>query len=272
MDTARFDVGKIACWRLIHGRARGSTAWMFPDVPAAERSTRMAPYLDGTGTFEFVSSSMLVDVAGELVLLDTSLPAPRPGGRSSIVRHLDELGVHPDDIGTVIVTHAHPDHVGGLARHGDPVFGRARHVIDRRELAYWTETDNGGIEAESLSPLLQAGLFEVVDGEHGVLPGLTVVPTPGHTPGHLAVAIDSGGEVAIYVGDVLAHEVNLVEPGWNHFSDMAPLDAARSRRALVAQMTARGAIAVGSHLTAAVDVAEYVSLPSSRRPGDRPHV
>lgn len=250
MHHETFRVGDIECRWFVHSRGRGTPAWMFPDVPDEPLARRMRPHLDGSGGFEYVSSSLLVRVGDQIALLDTSLPAAPGEERSPIDRALDAAGIAPADVGTVVVSHGHLDHVGGLVRAGRPVFGRARHLIARAELEHWTSDARAGEPTASiLRTVAAAGLVEPIDGEREVLGGVRLLPTPGHTPGHLAVAVASRGETALYVGDVLAHAVNAAEPGWNHFSDLLPGPAARSRRALVERAARDGAVVIASHLT-----------------------
>lgn len=250
MHTETFWVGELECLVLVHARGRGSPSWMFPDVPEERLAQRMGRYLDGIGRFAYVSASLMIRVGRDIALLDTGHSARAAGEPSSIERHLAAIGVRPSEIGTVLISHGHLDHIGGLVGSHGPVFDRARHFIDGRELEYWTSGEHAtGDAASLLRPVVDAGLVDEVGGEQEVLPGVKLLPTPGHTPGHVAVAITSRDEAALYVGDVLAHEVNVPEPGWNHFSDMFPGPAARSRQGLVEWAARHRALAVGSHLT-----------------------
>lgn len=249
-DAEHFSVGAIECRRFVHARGRGTPTWMFPAVDPEPLAQRITDYLDGDGSFAFVYSSLLVQVGRHLALLDTGPPPPAGGERSSLRRSLAALGIRPSDIATVVLSHGHLDHLGGVLEGGEPAYGRARHLVGGAELEHWTEGAHAGGEAAALlGPLLEHGLVDPVDGEQEVLPGVRLLPTPGHTPGHLAVALTSGGEHAIYVGDSLAHEINVAEPDWSHFSDLLPQRAARSRRQLVERAARDGAVVVGSHLS-----------------------
>lgn len=251
VEIETFRIGGIECSVVVHHGGRGTPAWMFPDVPARRRDQLMAPYLDAAGRFEFVYASMLLRTGdGRTTLLDTGSPPSSAGSVPPIGEVLASVGVHPTEIDTVVLSHGHLDHIGGLTTAGQPSFPAASHVIHERELEYWTTgREAGGEAAGRLRAIVDAGLLDTVDGEREVSPGLRLLPTPGHTPGHLAVAIASGGAHALYVGDALAHEVNVAEPGWNHFSDMVAGPAIRSRRRLVARAASDGAIIIGSHMT-----------------------
>ncbi|NNE11626.1 MAG: MBL fold metallo-hydrolase [Ilumatobacter sp.] len=244
-----FRVGAIECRRLVYGNGRGAPAWMFPDVPAPLLHDRFGPYVDRGGHFEYVYSSLVVSSGSALLLVDASSPAPGPAEPSGLDQALSALGVAASDVDTVVLTHGHLDHLGGLVRAGRPVFGAARHVIGADEFGFWTAGDGaGGPTASMLDTITRQAQVELAADEREVVPGVRVLPTPGHTPGHLAVELASQGEMAFHVGDVLAHEVNVAEPDWNHFSDMDPARAAASRRRLVARAADARAIVVGSHM------------------------
>ncbi len=232
-----FRVGAMECRVVEHGRGQGTPEWMFPAIPATALAAAMAPHLDAEGRFEFVYSSLVVRARERLVVIDSGLsPGPL----------LVALDARPDEVSTVVISHGHPDHVGGLTRSGRPTFPNARHVIAPAELEHWNRTSSEA--GTALRVVEQAGQLEPVDGERDVVPGVRVLPAPGHTPGHLAVALSSQGERALYVGDALEHEVNVANPDWNHFSDMLPGLAARSRRRLVERAARDGAAIIASHL------------------------
>lgn len=250
MEIESFRVGGIECKVFVHGKGRGAPHWMFPDIPSEPRSQRMGPYLNEQGEFEFAYSSLLVKSGAEIALLDTSHPIAPGARRSSTDQALADSGLAPSDVDVVVVSHGHLDHVGALTTNGHPSYHRARHYIHEEELLFWTSGDQAdGATAAQLRPVVEAGLVQTVEGEREVLPGVRLLPTPGHTPGHLSVVIRSGRDRALYVGDALAHEVNVGEPDWNHFSDMSGDAAARSRRQLVARAAREGAMIVGSHMT-----------------------
>ncbi len=132
---------------------------------------------------------------------------------------LREAGIEPESIDLVVLSHLHFDHVGGATvRQGSaivPVFPRARHFVQKRE---WQaamaphERNRASYLAENLGPLREAGLVELVDGEAQIAPGVRVLPTPGHTPGHQSVLIDGGGQHALFLGDVVPTSVHVRLP------------------------------------------------------------
>jgi glyoxylase-like metal-dependent hydrolase (beta-lactamase superfamily II) len=171
---------------------------------------------------------LLVEIGGRRVLVETGNGdkfSPRLkeiygiDHDRSIEGALREIGVEPESIDVVVMTHLHFDHSGGTTRRrGDevePVFARARHVVQEAELAAARgahERNRASYLAENFEPLVAAGLLHPVRGEAEVVPGVRVIPTPGHTPGHQSVVIDGGGEVAIFLGDVVPTSVHVRLP------------------------------------------------------------
>jgi glyoxylase-like metal-dependent hydrolase (beta-lactamase superfamily II) len=176
----------------------------------------------------YATNCLLVDIGGKRVLVETGNGDKFPARDKevygidhdrSIVDALRELGVEPASIDVVVMTHLHFDHSGGATRRdGDavvPVFPRARHVVQARELdaaLHPHERNRASYLAENIEPLRAAGLLETVDGEVELVPGVRVMPTPGHTPGHQSVLIDGGGDKALFLGDVVPTSVHIPLP------------------------------------------------------------
>lgn len=236
MHRESFWVGGMECRVVMHGAGRGSPDWLFPDVAPAELRNAMAPFVDADGQFGFTYSSLAVRTGGRVVLLDTGFTEEGAGGVARLDEALRSMGVAADDVDAVVISHGHLDHIGGLTvdRGGIrlPAFGAARHFVHQHEFDHWTgrPPPDDGAAAAQLRPLAEADRLELITGEIEIAPGVRLLPTPGHTPGHLSVALTSNGHGALYVGDALAHEVNVANSDWNHFSDLLPGPAIRSRR------------------------------------------
>ncbi len=147
-----------------------------------------------------------------------------------VLDSLAALGVRPEDVDLVVMTHLHWDHAGGLTRYGGqrtivPTFPNARCVIGRDE---WDDALGQSPELETayplqnLTPLADAGLVDLIDGDEEIVPGLRARPTGGHTRGHLAFSFTSAGQTAFFIGDVCATTLHL-HPMWNLSYDTYPL-------------------------------------------------
>jgi glyoxylase-like metal-dependent hydrolase (beta-lactamase superfamily II) len=184
---------------------------------------------DADNRCSYSTQCLLVEGHGRRVLVETGNGdkfSPREKERygidhdRSIEHNLRGIGVEPESIDHVIMTHLHFDHSGGTTRsvaggHA-PVFARARHVIQRREWHDAThphERNRASYLEENLRPIEAAGLLDLVEGEAEVAPGIRVLPTPGHTAGHQSVVLSDGhGQHVIFFGDVIPTEVHLRLP------------------------------------------------------------
>jgi glyoxylase-like metal-dependent hydrolase (beta-lactamase superfamily II) len=172
--------------------------------------------------------------------------APVPG---RLVDALGEVGIGVGDVDTVVLTHLHEDHCGGVVDgSGSPIFANARHVVQAAEIAALQADSDRTIWSYAVEPLLAAGLLDVVDGRVGPGPGISLLPTPGHTVGHQSVVVTDGEDEVIVTGDVLVHAVQLANPDVAYRSESDQSAAADTRRRLFADARARGAWLATSHL------------------------
>jgi glyoxylase-like metal-dependent hydrolase (beta-lactamase superfamily II) len=203
---------------------------------------------------------LMVHTGDHRVLVDTGAGGSIPA-TGLLVPNLHAVGIAPDDIDTVILTHGHTDHLGGnVDDEGCPAFPNARYVMWKDEWEFWTadEPDLSSlpfpepvirrlitVAHDNLRPLRQR--FDLVDHETEVVPGVHILATPGHTPGHVAVAISSRGEELLVVSDAMLHPIHLEQPGWYAAVDLAPEQALASRRRLLERAVATKALVHAFH-------------------------
>jgi len=174
--------------------------------------------------------------------------------RTRFLEDLRAAGVAPEAVDVVICTHLHVDHVGWNTRLADgrwvPTFPRARYLFARREWEHWTSEEEDGtkrILADSVAPVLDAGLAELVEMDHRVSDGIWLEPTPGHTPGHVSVRLHADGADAVITGDLMHHPVQVAEPAWQSAFDTDPAQARATRRAFCARYADRPVDVLGTH-------------------------
>lgn len=186
---------------------------------------------------------LLRDRRGRTALVDAGIGtagspaeswAPTPG---RLREELAGAGVAPEDVDVVILTHLHSDHAGGVTENGRPVFSGARHIVQRADLE-WVPPS---MREHVVTPL--GDRLEAVDGEAEILPGIHVLPAPGHTPGHQIVR---AGEVAV-TGDLVLHPVQLADPSIRYVYDEDPDRAAATRAELLARLRAERAVLATAH-------------------------
>jgi glyoxylase-like metal-dependent hydrolase (beta-lactamase superfamily II) len=156
------------------------------------------------------------------------------------MRALAAAGLSVDDIDFVMCTHLHTDHVGWNTRRDNglwvPTFPKARYVFAQREYDYWM-AQNAKAEvpafADSVLPVVEAKRADIVNDEFAIGDHVRLLPTPGHTPGHVAVAVGKGRDDAVFSGDLMHSPLQLAYPGLSPKFDVDPAQAAVTRRAFL---------------------------------------
>lgn len=232
---------------------------MFFTSTKASQWEAYSDLLDDDGNITLNLGSWLVISQGTTILVDSGI-----GGRPIQMMPLQETpalpdvmreaGVSPDEVDIVAFTHLHFDHTGWNTTDVNgapkPLFPSARHIIQQTEWDYWTGSDElkqaAGYD-NVLAPIVEAGLADFVEGEHVLTSEVVTIPTPGHTPGHVSFAVNSGGESAYLIGDAAHHMVQLTETDWCPSADVDSGASTVSRGALFDRIEAENALIASGH-------------------------
>ncbi|MBI2777304.1 MAG: MBL fold metallo-hydrolase [Chloroflexi bacterium] len=258
----RLAIGATEVHRVRDGTDRVPPDMILAGAPPDELATAVIGHADAEGMLPVAYDSLLIHSGGRVVLVDAGLGelSESEGAGGKLASGLASLGIAPEDVDVVVISHGHADHIGGLIRtSGDvrvPVYGRATHWFWRDEWTFWTsETVLASMPVDlaeparaCLPPLADADLVELADAEQEVAPGIVVIPAPGHTPGHVAVVIESNGERATYLGDSVFHPLNVAYPDWACVFDVDRVAAAASRGWLLDRAARDGSLVLAAHL------------------------
>lgn len=228
----------------------------------------LAPYVDTErGSIELVVQTWLLHVGGKTIVID---PCSGNGRERPVLPSMHRLdtpflerfeatGVRPEDVDYVFCTHLHCDHCGWNTRLSGgrwvPTFPKARYLFVRREVARWDPARpdhrpvdfNVGVYEDSVRPVIEAGLADLVPDRHAILPGLTIEPAYGHTAGHSLLHLESRGEEAYFTGDAFHHPLQVLRPGL-HLEGCDDLAAAIATREYLCRTIAeRAALMVPAH-------------------------
>jgi glyoxylase-like metal-dependent hydrolase (beta-lactamase superfamily II) len=260
----RWRVGEVEITRVIDDVDRFNTEFLLPDaVPDRLRPHEawLRPHFVGDdGWPNLVIQAFAVRSQGKRIIVDTCVgnhkdrpdfpPFHQNEGR--FLEKLSAAGFARDEVDLVVCTHLHADHIGwNTMREGDawvPTFPNARYLLCDLEWQHWQKVRDGVPAFEdSVQPLFDADLVDLVSSAHAVTDDLTLLSTPGHTPGHVSVRVLSSGQEALITGDAIHHPVQCAHPEWPTTFDDDAVQAAQTRRELLADAAARGVLVIGSH-------------------------
>lgn len=227
-----------------------------------KRSDWLCPdYADTDGNITLHFQAFIIEASGKRILVDPCIGNGKERDipafnklNGPFLKRLEAAGLPRESIDYVLCTHLHLDHCGGNTMLVDgawvPTFPNARYIFAKTEFEHLRTDDHRdsiAVMADSITPILDAGLALFVDSNHVIVDEVRLESTPGHTPGHCAIVVSSEGQEAVITGDLIHHPVQVAIPHvgdnfcWNH-------DMARStRRTVLERVADRSALLLGSH-------------------------
>ncbi len=206
---------------------------------------------------------LVIRRGNEIILCDTGMgtkqtPQVRekifPGDYGYLLQNISALGISPADVTAVVNTHLHADHCGwNTMREGDaivPTFPNARYYIQAGEYEAATHPNDrtrGTYFLENFTPLEVTGQMQLVTGECEIAPGVSILPTPGHTQDHASIVVRDGSESAIYMGDTVHHAVQAERPAWIPAFDTLPLVSLETKKMLAERAVRENALLICVH-------------------------
>lgn len=263
-DFYRFKIGRFNCISVSDGTFDYDPMHLFPDLTDDQVKEILSSRQLRTDKIVSPYSFLFVDTGKHKVLCDMGAGKLGPD-TGKLIRNLKLAGVQPEEIDTIFITHAHPDHIGGtLNDEGQPNYPNARYLMWKDEWDFWFSDDAFNKVAEHYSAILRPEVFmkaargqlgpireriELLIEESEVLPGVRVHATPGHTPGHIAISFFSEGEELFFVGDAIVFPFLIERPDIRPIFDIIPDQADVTKRWLCDLLAEKKAWLLAQHFS-----------------------
>ena len=262
----KWRIGDVTVTKIIEIEVTGGSRFILPD--ATPDSVRAIPWLvphfaDEVGKLRMSIHSLVVETPTQRIVVDTCLGNDKQHRRvptwndrqGRFLADLADAGFPRESIDTVLCTHLHVDHVGWntmlVGNKWLPTFPNARYLFGRIEHEHWisdqSREDMPHVIADSVTPIMEAGLADLVETDHRITPEVSLVPTLGHSPGHCSVRIASKGEEALITGDFAHHPCQMARLDWASTADFDKPAAAATRRRMFALLAGTPTLVIGTH-------------------------
>jgi glyoxylase-like metal-dependent hydrolase (beta-lactamase superfamily II) len=267
----RWRIGEVTVTKIVELEVTGGSRFILPQATyeAVLPIGWLQPdFADERGRLKMSIHALVVETqngktGSRRILVDTCLGNDKENRRiptwnklqTSFLADLAAAGYPRETIDTVVCTHLHVDHVGWntmlVERRWIPTFPNARYLMGQVEYVHWTQQsereDMAAVLADSVAPVWDAGLVDLVETDHRICDEICLVPTPGHTPGHVSVRISSRGETALITGDFMHHPCQIARPEWSSTADSDPAAARRTREAMLTSLAGTPTLVIGTH-------------------------
>jgi glyoxylase-like metal-dependent hydrolase (beta-lactamase superfamily II) len=266
----KWRIGRVTVTKIVELEVTGGSRFILPQATYDDIlpiSWLQPHFADERGRLKMSIHALAVETPDRRIVVDTCLGNDKQGRRiptwnnlqGPFLADLAAAGYPRESVDTVLCTHLHVDHVGWntmlVGGKWVPTFPQARYLMGRIEFAHWQEQhdrdDMEAIFADSVKPVYDAGLVDLVETDHRVSDEISLVPTTGHTPGHVSVVIRSEGEEAVITGDFMHHPCQIAHPEWSSTADSDPDEAHRTRERMLKELSDRPMLVIGTHFAGA---------------------
>jgi glyoxylase-like metal-dependent hydrolase (beta-lactamase superfamily II) len=265
----QWTVGKVKITKVVELETVGSTRFILP--LATNEEIQKLPWLiphftTEEGRLRMSIHTLLVETPSQRIMVDTGLGNDKEGRKvptwnnrkEPFLERMTAAGFAPDSIDTVLCTHLHVDHVGWNTKLAGgtwvPTFPKARYVFGKTEYEHWRDhsdsPEHTAVFNDSVKPIADAGLADLVASDHKLCDEITLIPTPGHSPGHMSIHIASDGEAALLTGDAAHHPCQMTHLDWSSTADSDPRQSAVTRRELFGRFADTPTLVIGGHYNA----------------------
>jgi glyoxylase-like metal-dependent hydrolase (beta-lactamase superfamily II) len=264
-----WKVGNVKITKIVEIDVAGGSRFLLPQATYDEVKKLkwlMPAFATEDGKLKLSVHSLIVETPTRRIIVDTCIGNDKQGRNIPTWNNLqlpflDDLtkaGYPPDSIDTVLCTHLHVDHVGWNTRlvggKWVPTFKNARYVFGKIEYDAWKANaptpTHAAVFEDSVKPVVDAGLVDLIASDHKLTDEITMIPTPGHSPGHMSIHIKSAGEEGLLTGDVAHHPVQMFHLGWSSLADSDGVQAAKTRQQLFSRFADKPVLTLGGHFGA----------------------
>jgi glyoxylase-like metal-dependent hydrolase (beta-lactamase superfamily II) len=267
---SKWRIGDVTVTKIVELEVTGGSRFLLPQATPEQIKpiAWLQPHFaDENGRLRMSIHSFVVEAPGRRMIVDTCLGNDKQNRRiphwndrqGPFLADLADAGFPAESIDTVLCTHLHVDHVGWNTMQRDgkwvPTFPQARYLMGRVEYEHWSantaRADMQHILADSVTPILDAGLAQLVETDHQICDELSLIPTVGHTPGHVSLRIVSRGEEALITGDFMHHPCQIAHPEWDTTADSDPAQGTRTRWEMFERLAGAPVLVIGTHFAGA---------------------
>jgi len=264
-----WTVGRVKITKIVEMETVGHTRFILPQ--ATPEKIQQMPWLtphfaNDEGRLRMSVHSLVIETPSQRIVVDTCIGNDKQGRgvptwnnlNTPFLKTMTDAGYPPESIDTVLCTHLHVDHVGWNTTLKDgrwvPTFPKARYAFGKTEYDYWAahsdSPEHRAVFEDSVKPIVEAGRADLVASDAKLSDEVSLISTPGHSPGHMSILIRSDGKEALLTGDVAHHPCQMAHLDWSSNFDTDPVQSIESRRMLFGRFADTPTLVIGGHFTA----------------------